>query len=282
MSTKQPQCYVIAVSGGVDSVVLLDMMQKQNNLKLVVAHVDHGIRPESTQDAEFVRGLAEQYGLLFESIALHLGPGASELSARNARYNFLREVARRYGGKVVTAHHADDLVETVVLNLQRGTGWRGLAVFGANDIYRPLTRYFKDELLAYANRHSLDWREDATNHEPYYARNKIRPLVAALPKSTRLEIMALWREQQAVATRVDTETQYLATNERHFYIMAPPLVAREVLQVSLKKYGDISCTRPQLDAMVLACKTARPGTRHSINKDWTLVFSQQKFRVEHR
>lgn len=282
MSTKQPQCYVIAVSGGVDSVVLLDLMQKQNKLKLVVAHVDHGIRPESAEDAEFVRGLAERYSLPFETTALHLGPDASELTARTARYDFLREVARQHDGVVVTAHHADDLVETVALHLQRGTGWRGLAVFGANDIYRPLTRYFKDELLAYAAHHALEWREDVTNHEPHYARNKIRPHVAALSRSTRLEIMALWRAQQALAAKIDEETQQLVTNKRHFYIMAPPLVAREVLRASLARYGDISCTRPQLDAIVLACKTARSDTKHSINKDWTLVFSQQEFRVEHR
>lgn len=85
--------YVVAVSGGVDSVVLLDMLVKTGEHELVVAHFDHGIRNESTDDANFVAGLAAQYGLPFKVTQGHLGSAASEELARNKRYEFLKGLA---------------------------------------------------------------------------------------------------------------------------------------------------------------------------------------------
>ncbi|HEX6258362.1 MAG TPA: tRNA lysidine(34) synthetase TilS, partial [Candidatus Saccharimonadales bacterium] len=118
--------YVVAVSGGVDSIVLLDMLAGQAGLELIVAHFDHGIRQDSTEDAEFVRAAAQRYSLPFELGQATLGPGASEEAARTARYSFLRSIAKKYQARIVTAHHADDVIETIAINVARGTGWRGL------------------------------------------------------------------------------------------------------------------------------------------------------------
>lgn len=74
----------------------------------------------------------------------------------------------------MTAHHADDVVETIAINLLRGTGWRGLAVFGADDVYRPMTVWFKHEIIEYAKKHQLEWREDSTNASDAYLRNRVR------------------------------------------------------------------------------------------------------------
>jgi tRNA(Ile)-lysidine synthase len=129
--------YIVAVSGGVDSVVLLDMLSKTQH-KLIVAHVDHGIRgKESAADARFVAALARRYQLPFVSTELHLGAHASEETAREKRYEFLFGEAEKYRAVVVTAHHRDDIIETITLNLTRGTGWRGLAVLARKDIERP-------------------------------------------------------------------------------------------------------------------------------------------------
>src|SRR5690606_41547248 len=110
-----------AVSGGIDSVVLLDMLSHVPGLKLVVTHFDHGIRPDSAQDAVFVEELAAHYGLPFETKRVELGTKASEELARRHRYAFLRDVAARYNAKIITAHHADDVIETVAINHIRGT-----------------------------------------------------------------------------------------------------------------------------------------------------------------
>jgi tRNA(Ile)-lysidine synthase len=123
----EPGRYVIAVSGGVDSVALLHALTKRPALDMIVAHFDHGIRPESAQDAAFVRTLAESYGLPFVTDRVELGPDASEASARQARYSFLRTLQRQYDAtSIITAHHQDDLLETAIINLLRGTGRRGL------------------------------------------------------------------------------------------------------------------------------------------------------------
>ena len=130
----------LAISGGIDSVVLLDLMLRRFGAEsLLVLHFDHGTRPSSKTDCDFVRRLADSYGTEFISQDANLGANVSEATARAARYNFFGEVARALNPAspppILTAHHLDDLVESVAINLARGTGWRGLAVFS-----NPLTR----------------------------------------------------------------------------------------------------------------------------------------------
>src|SRR5579884_3654782 len=111
----EPGAYVVAVSGGVDSVVLLDLLTKNHNLKLTVAHFDHGKRKDSASDRHFVQKLAEKHGLSFVYAEGRLGLGASEAAARKARYKFLQQVRESAEARaVVTAHHQDDLLETAI------------------------------------------------------------------------------------------------------------------------------------------------------------------------
>lgn len=277
MAHPKPR-YVVAVSGGVDSVVLLHTILAHHSHDVVVAHVDHGIRADSGEDAQFVRSLATRYGVPFEMTQLALGPDASEDTARRERYKFLREVATFYGGVIVTAHHADDIVETIAINLLRGTGWRGLAVFGADDVYRPLTVWFKHEILDYAMRHGLEWREDSTNHSDKYLRNRVRHHAQQLPISTRLELLALWRRQHELKQDILHEVHQRASVKRHPYIMMPPEAAMEVLLHVL----NVPLTRPQLRRALMAIKTAKPGSEYHLNKDHSLVFGADEFRLTPR
>ena len=270
--------YVVAVSGGVDSVVLLDVLAKAQLGKLVVAHVHHGIRAESDEEYAFVQALATQYGAEFEGAHLKLGAGASEQLAREERYVFLRTVAKKCQGTLVVAHHADDVIETIALQCERGTGWRGLAAMGAEDIWRPLTWQYKADILAYAQAHQLEWREDASNHQAVYTRNRLRPLVAALTLDTKQSLLALWHAQMLLARRIESELTPLTTRKRYFYSMTPTTAASEVLRATLKQLG-VACTRPQLQALLLAIKTAKPGTRHSLGANCFLAFSKTEFTL---
>ena len=151
--------YVVAVSGGVDSMVLLDIMTRKAKFdgdELIVAHFDHGIRDNSADDARFVQAVSEQYKVKYLSKREVLGPNASENTARTQRYAFLRQVARENDALLMTAHHRDDLVETIAINLHRGTGWRGVAVLAADDIARPLLSYSKQKIYDYAMVHKLE------------------------------------------------------------------------------------------------------------------------------
>ena len=192
---------VLAVSGGVDSVVLLDFLARlkeshEFDQDVIVAHFDHGIRTDSAEDLELVRNLAKKYGFEFVSEQGNLGNNASEDTARQARYNFLRSVAARESAKIATAHHKNDIVESIAINLHRGTGWRGLAVLDSPDIWRPLLQFEKSQILDYAKKHNLVWHEDSTNTDEKYLRNKFRRLITTdLDNDSIQQIFSLWRAQ---------------------------------------------------------------------------------------
>jgi tRNA(Ile)-lysidine synthase len=270
--------YIVAVSGGVDSVVLLDMLVKKGEHELVVAHFDHGIRPESNADARFVEELARMYHLPFESVREELGDTSSEERARERRYTFLRSIAKKYNALIVTAHHLDDLVETVVINFERGTGWRGLAVLNAQDTNRPLLAMTKQEIYTYALENNLEWVEDETNVASTYHRNRVRKRTNVLNINEKHAIAMLRDKQIDVAKHIDQETEKIGKQwgaSRYPYCMTE---IPEVLEI-LRSITDKRLTRPQQKALWLAIKTARPGTVHESGNGITVHFSLDEFRV---
>lgn len=272
--------YVVAVSGGVDSVVLLDTLVKSGEHTLIVAHFDHGIRDDSAGDARFVEGLAEKYGLPFESERVELGVGASEEAARSYRYDFLRRIADRHKARIVTAHHQDDLVETIVINFLRGTGWRGLAVLNDSSIERPLLNTRKAGLYGYAVTNGLEWVEDETNATDAYLRNRVRKSTALLADEVRRELVALRVDQCRLSKEISGEASLLITTDRLFLTMVGESVAMELLREYLKGV-ELSLTRPRLGRLLLAIKTARAGTTFQAGDGVEAVFTNRDFIVKH-
>lgn len=183
----QPGEAIVAVSGGADSVALLDLLHElaaDCGLTLAVAHADHGIQAVSRSVGLAVRELAERYGLPFEFGELELGPGASETVARRARYRWLREVQRRRGARyLVTAHHQDDQVETVLLRALRGSGLAGLAGIPARSrggLVRPLLPFAKSDLAEYAAARRLPVHDDPANRDPRHTRSWVRSVLRPL------------------------------------------------------------------------------------------------------
>jgi len=202
---------VVAVSGGLDSCVLLHLLRfaaRPPSLDLVVAHFDHGMRGSSADDALWVGGLCRAWG-----VAVRFGRAdavlRSEEAARNARYEFLEAVRLEVGGRLVlTGHHADDQAETVLFRLLRGTGVRGLGgipVTREPAVFRPLLGFWREELEAYAQSARLSWREDPSNREVQYARNALRMrvlpdverLVASGARRALVRLARLAREDEA-------------------------------------------------------------------------------------
>ena len=270
--------YVVAVSGGVDSVVLLDMLSRVPGHDIIVAHFDHGIRDDSSDDARFVEGLARHYGYTFETKREELGSKASEDLARRRRYAFLRKIADAYGARIVTAHHADDVLETIAINLHRGTGWRGLAVLDS-EIVRPLLQTTKAELLHYANTRNLSWYQDSTNSSDAYLRNRLRGLVAGLDSQQKTELLQHRQKQIDHKRQIDQEVSDLIgpgpDYSRYFFTHIPKSVAVECLRAVTAA----QLTRPQLERALLAIKTASPKSTYHAGSGLSLDFTTRNFSL---
>ena len=187
---EKPGEAIIAVSGGVDSVALLDVLNgiaSELSVDLVVAHVDHGISAVSRSVGQSVKKLASKYRVPFEMTELHLGPEASETEARRARYAWLRDLQQRRGARyLVTAHHEDDQVETILLRALRGSAPAGLAGIrpkSPGGLIRPLLPFTRGELVAYATARGLPVHDDPANRDPRHLRSWIR--TALLPLLNR-------------------------------------------------------------------------------------------------
>lgn len=191
---------------------LLIRMRSDWNLDLVVAHLDHNLRPESADDATFVGEMAKRWSLPFETTRLARGAlsrkGNIEASARDLRYEFLAQVAtkRQADGcpvNVAVAHTANDQAETVLMNLIRGSGLHGLAGMRAvrplllHDepvpgvrVVRPLLDVSRSEIMEYLREHDISWREDPSNQDRTLVRNRVRHEILPRLKELNPRIVA--------------------------------------------------------------------------------------------
>jgi len=227
---------LVAVSGGVDSIVLLHLLyelREELKIDLIVAHLDHRIRgSESQADAEFVAAEAKKLGLplvLEESDVPAYAKGkrlSLEEAAREVRYRFLEEAAAKVkADKIALGHQRDDLVETLLINLIRGAGLaggRGMAPVRGRYI-RPLIECSRAEIERFAGEHCLEHRQDRTNLECKYLRNRVR-----------LELLPLLEDYRPhVAVRLAQTAQVLG--EAASYLER---IARERLEGLVRPEGE--------------------------------------------
>jgi tRNA(Ile)-lysidine synthase len=203
----------VACSGGTDSLSLLHLLRfplRGLGIRLEVAHFDHGMRAESEGEAQWLAGVAGAWGLPF-----HLGraetPAGNEEEARGQRYRYLAELVRGEGiDRILTAHHADDQIETVLFRILRGTGVRGLRGIPERRsprILRPLLPHSRADLEAYARRHGLNPRSDPTNRSARFARGRVRaqllPLLEAVHPGARGGLLRLARNAERTTRALD-------------------------------------------------------------------------------
>jgi tRNA(Ile)-lysidine synthetase-like protein len=287
-----PGKYIIAVSGGVDSVVLLDLLVQKRRAypatskqyTYTVAHFDHGIRSDSEEDRLFVQGLAARYKLPFVFDEATLGPHTSEETARNARYQFLERARRSSGAQaIITAHHQDDALETAIFNVLRGTGRKGLSALSSTaDIRRPLLKIPKGDIVTYAKFRGLTWHEDSTNSDQRYKRNYIRHSV--LPRFTiesRQKLSELVERQRSLNEELDVQLinhLHLQSSakklDRKYFNQLPHSVAKELLAVWLRAHGIRQFDATTIERLTVAAKTARPGKQLAVLAGYSIIVNK--------
>ncbi|MCM1370427.1 MAG: tRNA lysidine(34) synthetase TilS [Clostridium sp.] len=187
------QYIVVAVSGGVDSMSLLDLLVKLKDeikLKIVCCHVNHNVREESAEEKIFVEEYCKRNGVIFEYMKIEsYGNDNFHNEARNIRYNFFEDMVNKYKSKyLLTAHHADDLIETILMRIVRGTTFKGYGGFGKKTykkdyiLYRPLINVNKDNIYDYAAKNEIEYVQDNSNFKDVYTRNRFRKYIIPLLK----------------------------------------------------------------------------------------------------
>lgn len=286
----EPGHYVVAVSGGVDSMALLHMLSElkgQGSHNFVVAHFDHGIRDDSHIDRALVNEISHEYGMPFVYEEGVLGPGASESDARDARYEFLRKVQAASGARgIVTAHHHDDTIETAVINMMRGTGRKGLSSLKQRDgIYRPLLKVPKITLKNYAQSNGLTWHEDSTNTNQDYKRNYIRhsvlPKAKLKSKKDYNKLLTTLKRQRDLNEAIDNELATILHIQpsrlelrRRDVILLPYNVATELVAEWLRQNGKRQLSKWLVDRITIAVKTAQPNTEILLDGSSKVIFGK--------
>lgn len=285
---------VLAVSGGVDSMVLLDAAAEALPAeRLRVATFDHGTGAAATRAAALVRDRAAALGIECVS-ARASGPLRGEAALRAARWRFLQSVAESHGARVATAHTLDDQIETVFMRILRGAGARGIAgLYAPGRVVRPLLGLRRQDVLRYARARGVAWVEDPSNQSRAYLRNRVRhELLPALrrvqPAFDRhvLEVAraaAEWRT--AVARWVDTAVEprvFASGNAADVPAIALAPLAPDQLTVVWPEIAarvGLALDRRGTERLAAFSHDARVGARVQVSGGWEVVRSRDALQL---
>ena len=286
--------------------VLLDYFLKNySKSNIVVAHFNHKLRPSADEDEKFVLDYCKKNDIRCEVGKLTTKPNekVSEEKARTKRYEFLWSVRDKLQSEnaepvyILTAHHLDDVTETIMINLLRGTGWRGLTPFSANigrpfvdfdDILKPES---KADILTYAARNKISFRQDPTNFEDTYLRNRIREKLSTMDPQEHYElnqkIKKLYIRQRDIRNEVAgliqdilKEWGYIETKvaKREWFLNLDDDVASEIL-AQILAWENISLTRPQMRDFLSAIRTYQPEKKFNLPGDRLITIHKNWFKI---
>lgn len=294
---KQLQSYkweatvIVAVSGGVDSVVLLHTLRQQlPDTKLIVAHVNYHLREESDADESFVRDLAERYHAIFEHTSWSkVSDIAVEKQARDFRYQFFEQLAKKYHTQtVVVAHHADDQAETVLLKLIRGGQLSQLSGMHTKNrqIIRPFLLITKQELIHYAQENNLHWQEDKTNQDATYTpRNYLRqviiPQLKTINPQTVRHINAFANQIEKQSELITAQVDIYVQNIEHDWQAIPELWQEETIKRYMQLKGIYRFKQTQIFQIIqLLSNNKKPTGVVQLSKNVKFVKSYQQIYLE--
>ena len=219
---KNNEIVVAAISGGPDSMALLDILLKiKKNIKIVVAHVNHNVRTESEQEKIFVENYCKENNIIFEYMKIdkYTNNKFSEVEARKKRYDFFESLLKKYSANyLLTAHHGDDLVETVLMRIVRGSSLKGYSGFKMESKYknytilRPLILVTKKDILDYLNKEGIEFVIDKSNEQDYYTRNRYRKNILPSLKQENYNVHLKFKKFSDVLNEYDNYVDKVANN----------------------------------------------------------------------
>ena len=225
---------VVGVSAGPDSMALLDYLIKHIKTKIICAHINHNVRKESKEEQEFLENYCLKNNVIFEGMKIDMYCGKNfEAEAREKRYNFYFKILEKYQCKYLfLAHHGDDLIETVLMKISRGSNLEGYAGIKKVSLFknkyyivRPLLNYTKQDILDYLKNNNIKYYIDRTNEDTNYTRNRYRKYILPFLKNEDINIHKKFIKYSEILTETDNyikkETKNLVNKiykNKKFYI----------------------------------------------------------------
>ena len=207
---------VVGVSAGPDSMCLLNLIEQKTN-KIVVCHINHNIRKQSIIEENYLKDYCKEHNLIFESMTIkEYKENNFENEARKIRYKYYEEILKKYNSnKLFLAHHGDDLIETVLMKIERVSNIEGYAGIKKvsklknYDIIRPLLPYTKEDIINYNKSHSITYYIDSSNTNIDYTRNwyrhKVLPILKEKDKNIHLKFLKYSETLQEYNEYIDRE-----------------------------------------------------------------------------
>ena len=190
LEIKNEKYLIVGCSAGPDSMALLHLLKNNTNKIIVCAHINHNVRKESNEEEEYLKNYCKDNNIIFEKTTLTKYTERNfENEARKKRYNFYEKIINKYNAKYLfLAHHGDDLVETIIMKINRGSNLEGYAgiktISKKNNYYivRPLLNYTKEDLIKYDKSNNIKYYIDKSNSNTQYTRNRIRKNILPILK----------------------------------------------------------------------------------------------------
>lgn len=275
---------VLALSGGLDSMYLFHLLstyQKELGIELFLAHVNHKQRPESDNEEHELRKLSEQAGVPIY-VACFTGD-FSEVNARQFRYDFFRKVMKKTSSTaLVTAHHADDQVETIFMRLIRGVRLQHLSAikerqeFDKGELIRPLLAFYKKDFP------KIEHFEDVTNQENHYFRNRIRNLYLPQLEKENIQVkkafLEFGKEVSDYKSALNELSQTVNVEDLTQFLSFSEATQRVLLQKYLSRFPDLNVTREQFQEILHILKN-KSQYRHRVKNGYELIKEYQHFRI---
>ena len=299
---SENETVVVALSGGVDSMVLLDILNNIDlNLKLIISHVNHNVRAESIDEFKHIKKLALKLKLPFEGFSVKENEKVNfHDDSRNQRYGFFKAVAQKYkASKIIVAHHLDDQVETTLMRITRGTSFSGYAGIPEIrrdrniSIIRPLMEVTKDEIISYSKKYNVTFYEDSSNKEDYYTRNRYRHNIIPLLKKENpnlnekiMQFKDYIESADLVLNRLKNEfikanCFYNNINLKTFNAL-DKIIKIKVLKhlVNIMTDNSVEVSYKQYNQMIALCSAENSNKSLSIGKDFNFVKEYEYIFIE--